>query len=64
MNLRDLRLDKDNRLTLTVYNKQGSKHLGGFNIFGRGFGNHEQDIVFTAKYTAAQTENKQKTLIT
>ena len=62
--LRDLRLDKDNRLTLTVYNKQGSKHLGGFNIFGRGFGNHEQDIVFTAKYTAAQTENKQKTLIT
>lgn len=55
VNLRDLKLDKDNRITLTVYNKSNSKHIGGFNIFGRGFGNHEQDIVFIAKYSKRST---------
>ena len=58
VNLRDLKLDKDNRVTLTIYNKPGCKHTGGFNIFGKGFGNFQQNILFTAKYTAAPSDKK------
>lgn len=58
VNLRDLKLDKDNRVTLTIYNKPGCKHTGGFNIFGKGFGNFQQNILFTAKYTAASSDKK------
>ena len=46
----DLRLKEDNRILFSIYNKQDAVHYGGFNIFGKKFGNYPQDIVLTAHY--------------
>lgn len=40
-----LQLEKSNRLTFSVYTKDDAKYAGGFNLFGKKFGNFEQDIV-------------------
>lgn len=48
--LADLKLDNGNKLLFTVFNKENAEHYGGFNIFGKTFGNYPQDIVLTAKY--------------
>ena len=44
------RIDTEDFLDFTVVRPQvrieeGARHPGGVNIFGRGFGNHDQDIV-------------------
>jgi predicted transcriptional regulator len=33
------------RNTFRIAVKPDAKHLGGINIFGRGFGNYDQDII-------------------
>lgn len=35
---------------LRIGNKAGARYKGGFNLFGRGFGDHMQDIAFEAEY--------------
>lgn len=40
----DLALDKTNRLTFSLGNKRDALHMGGFNLFGKTFGNFAQDI--------------------
>lgn len=45
----DLKLEKGNRVLFTLSNAPGCRYRGGMNIFGKTFGNTEQDIVFTAK---------------
>jgi predicted transcriptional regulator len=40
-----LALDAHHSIRLRVGIEQGARHPGGVNIFGRGFGNHDQDIV-------------------
>ena len=45
LNLRD-----SNRLLFSLYNKKDAEHYGGFNLFGKNFGNYEQDIVLSAVY--------------
>jgi predicted transcriptional regulator len=40
-----LRLEEHHSIRLRVGIEDGARHPGGVNIFGRGFGNHEQDIV-------------------
>ena len=44
----DLKLKNHNRLLFSLYNKLDAEFYGGFNLFGKGFGNHEQDIVLSA----------------
>ena len=46
--LDDLKLKNHNRLLFSLYNKLDAEFYGGFNLFGKGFGNHEQDIVLSA----------------
>ena len=46
--LSDLKLDESDRLLVSVYNKKDALYMGGFNIFGKKFGNYEQDIILTA----------------
>ncbi len=48
--LHDLNLKKDNHIDFTVRCDKDSEHYGGFNIFGKSFGDHPQDIVLTAAY--------------
>lgn len=45
----DLALDEHRSIRLRVEVKAESKHPGGINIFGRGFGNYDQDIVLRLK---------------
>ena len=46
----DLNLRGSNRLLFSLYNKIDAEHYGGFNLFGKNFGNYEQDIVLSAIY--------------
>ena len=43
-NLENINLTKGNKLTLTIGNKSTAEHVGGFNIFGKTFGDYPQDI--------------------
>ncbi|KQV70394.1 helix-turn-helix domain-containing protein [Rhizobium sp. Root1220] len=45
VSLADLDLGSHHSIRLRIAVKQGAKHPGGINIFGRGFGNYDQDIV-------------------
>jgi len=44
--LSDLRLDSADSFLVRIGVEEGADNLGGVNIFGRGFGNYEQDLVF------------------
>ncbi len=48
--LSDLRLDEGNRIAFTVECRKKSTYYGGFNLFGKGSGNFDQDILFFAIY--------------
>lgn len=50
-----LGLNKGNRLLFKVENKPFAKNVGGFNIFGREFGDYPQDIELVAKVKQANT---------
>lgn len=42
--LRDLALEKNYFATVRIGNKDGAEYCGGFNLFGKSFGDYEQDI--------------------
>jgi predicted transcriptional regulator len=44
--LADLRLDSADSFLVKVGVAEGGENMGGMNIFGRGFGNYEQGLVF------------------
>ncbi|TDX83760.1 putative transcriptional regulator [Neorhizobium sp. R1-B] len=46
---KDLDLDDHRSIRLRVEVKAEGKHPGGINIFGRGFGNYDQDIILRLK---------------
>ena len=46
VSLKDLDLDVHHSIRLRIGVKDDAKHPGGINIFGRGFGNYDQDIVW------------------
>lgn len=37
-------------ISVRIGNKEDAKYIGGFNIFGKSFGNYEQDIVLSIEY--------------
>ena len=45
LSLTDLDLDKHRSIRLRIGVRDDARHPGGINIFGRGFGNYDQDIV-------------------
>jgi predicted transcriptional regulator len=45
VSIKDLDLDKHHSIRLRIGVKADARHPGGINIFGRGFGNYDQDIV-------------------
>lgn len=45
VSLTDLDLDKHRSIRLRIGVRDDARHPGGINIFGRGFGNYDQDIV-------------------
>ena len=55
--LADLDLDHHHSIRLRVGIADDARHPGGINIFGKGFGNHDQDIVMRLFLEAGQTPN-------
>ena len=45
VSLKDLDVDTHHSIRLRIGVKEDARHPGGINIFGRGFGNYDQDIV-------------------
>lgn len=45
----DLDLAAHRSIRLTIAVREGARHPGGVNIFGRGFGNYDQDIILRLK---------------
>lgn len=50
ISIKDIKLDEHDDLRLTIENEKNAKHYGGFNLFGKGFGNYNQDILLTINY--------------
>jgi predicted transcriptional regulator len=50
VSLQDLNLTLEKPITVRIGNKPDAEHVGGFNIFGKGFGDFEQDIILSIIY--------------
>lgn len=48
--LQDLRLEGARWIEVTIGVKPDATHVGGLNLFGRGFGNYPQDLVLRMRY--------------
>lgn len=46
----DLGLDKDNKIVFAFGNKSTATYVGGFNLFGKNFGDYAQEIIFNVYY--------------
>lgn len=51
--LHELQLGQSNHIKVRLAVKEGARHRGGLNLFGRRFGNHPQDIVLRIAYDYA-----------
>jgi predicted transcriptional regulator len=49
--LKDLDLPAHHSIRVRIGIKEDAEHLGGLNIFGRGFGNYDQDLVLRLFFT-------------
>lgn len=49
--------DSDDTLVFRIGNKPDAKYKGGFNIFGKGFGDHMQDIRMEAEYESLGSDD-------
>lgn len=58
--VRDIMVVPQQPVTVRIGNKPDARHIGGVNLFGKGFGNYEQDLLLRLHYaplrTAAPTE--------
>ena len=57
MTLKDLALNAHHSIRLRIGIEEHARNPGGVNIFGRGFGNHDQDIVMRL-YLATKEEHR------
>lgn len=46
----DLHLEEHAYIAVRIGNKSDAKYVGGFNLFGKTFGDYAQDIILTAEY--------------
>lgn len=50
MTIEQLKLRSHSYFTVRIGNKHNAKYVGGFNLFGKTFGDHEQDILLSIEY--------------
>ena len=48
--LDDLKINEHHSIRVRLGVKENGEHMGGMNIFGRGFGDHDQGIILRAYY--------------
>lgn len=58
VNTNDLQLAPQQSISVRIGVKPDAEHAGGFNIFGRGFGNYEQDIALRFHYDSRTPDMK------
>lgn len=60
----DLMLVPHQPIMVRIGVKPDAEHIGGFNLFGRGFGNYEQDLVLRLHYATRGRVSPQETVAT
>ncbi len=50
INIQDLKLEEYPYIEMMIGNKEDAKYVGGFNLFGKTFGDYEQDILLELEY--------------
>ncbi|HEX3023051.1 MAG TPA: winged helix-turn-helix transcriptional regulator [Lachnospiraceae bacterium] len=58
VSIKDLHLDYKSTIRFKMGIPDDAKHIGGLTIFGRGFGNYNQDIKVRIHYSPIHTEGK------
>lgn len=56
----ELKLDYTSTIRFRIAVEENSAHVGGLTIFGKGFGNYDQDIVVSINYAPLDTEKNTK----
>ena len=54
INISHLKLNEGNKISFKLGNKKACKNPGGFNLFGKGFGDYPQDIVLQLYYKTTE----------
>lgn len=54
--LGELALGADNHISVRFGSQAGAQHVGGVNLFGRKFGNYEQDLLMRVRYAFGEGE--------
>ncbi len=54
--LGELALGADNHISVRLGSQTGARHVGGVNLFGRKFGNYEQDLLMRVRYAFGEGE--------
>jgi predicted transcriptional regulator len=55
--LKDVKIAPKQSLDVRIGVKPDAEHQGGFNLFGRGFGNYEQDLLLTFHFVGRNRSN-------
>ncbi len=54
--VKDIMVVPQQPVTVRIGNKPDARHIGGFNLFGKGFGNYEQDLLLRLHYAPRRSE--------
>ena len=54
--VKDIMVVPQQPITVRIGNKPDARHIGGFNLFGKGFGNYEQDLLLRLHYSPRRTD--------
>lgn len=60
LTMTDLKIEEANHVEVRLGVKPDSRHPGGLNLFGRRFGNYEQDIIMRTRYAFREGERPYK----
>lgn len=48
--IRQLKLEEQSFIAVRIGNKPEARYVGGFTLFGKGFGDYDQDLILTVEY--------------
>jgi len=54
--VKDIMVAPQQPIAVRIGNKPDARHIGGFNLFGKGFGNYEQDLLLRLHYSPRRTD--------
>ena len=48
--IKQLKLEEQSFIAVRIGNKPEARYVGGFTLFGKGFGDYDQDLILTVEY--------------